>query len=145
MATRKDNKGRLLQKGEFQRKDGRYVYQFRDPLYKMHQVYAATLPELRMKEESLKRDQLDGIALYATGKITLNELFDRFIVTKRNLRSTTRHNYEYMYNKYVRETFGKRYIPDIKYSDVKYFYELFRREFGAAPGEYRKNAGNSEV
>lgn len=30
MVRRKDNKGRVLQKGESQRKDGSYVYQYTD-------------------------------------------------------------------------------------------------------------------
>jgi AraC-like DNA-binding protein len=33
----------------------------------------------------------------------------------------------------------------VGYSDVKFFYELFRRRFGVSPGEYRKNAGSGEA
>lgn len=33
----------------------------------------------------------------------------------------------------------------VGYSDVKYFYDIFRREFGVAPGEYRKRSDNSKA
>ena len=38
------------------------------------------------------------------------------------MKEHTRVNYKYMYNRFVRDTFGKRIINDIKYSDVKFFY-----------------------
>lgn len=48
--------------------------------------------------------------------------FDRYMGTKYNLRETTRSNYIYMFNKYVRDEFGHKKITDVKYTDVKYFY-----------------------
>lgn len=85
MAARKDNKGRALRKGEFQRaSDGKYVY--------------------------------------VAGSADLNFLYDRYISTKSELRSTTFLNYTYMYNHYVRNGFGKKKIGEIKYSDVLQFY-----------------------
>lgn len=58
---RKDSKGRVLKEGESERKTG--GYQFRYPLLngKRGYLYARTLTELREKEESLKKDQYDGI------------------------------------------------------------------------------------
>ena len=50
--------------------------------------------------------------------------------TKYNLRPTTRANYTYMYDKFVRDEFGKRIIADIKYSDVKHFYYSLLNEKG---------------
>lgn len=39
--SRKDSKGRVLRKGESQRKnDGRYIYQYTDPNGKRHVIYA---------------------------------------------------------------------------------------------------------
>ena len=62
MATsRKDFQGRVLRKGEIQRKsDKRYVYTFTDPFGKRKSIYATTLKALRMKEDELKKDQLCG-------------------------------------------------------------------------------------
>ena len=56
------------------------------------------------------------------GKASLNFVFDRYISTKSELRETTYTNYTYMYDRFVREGFGKRKIGEIKYSDVLYFY-----------------------
>lgn len=121
--SRKDNKGRVLRKGESQRKsDLRYIYQYTDPNGSRRVIYANDLLELREKEKQLVRDQLDGIDSYCAGKATLNYVFDRYISTKYNLKEHTRANYKYMYDHCVRNTFGKRMIADIKYSDVKFFY-----------------------
>jgi len=121
--SRKDNKGRVLRKGESQRKDDlRYIYQYTDPNGARRVIYAGDLLELREKEKQLVRDQLDGIDSYCAGKATLNYVFDRYIATKHNLKQHTKANYIYMYDHLVRDTFGKRTIGDIKYSDVKFFY-----------------------
>ena len=48
---RKDAKGRNLNKGEGQRKDGRYYYQYKDTLGKKKVTYAWDLAELRRKEK----------------------------------------------------------------------------------------------
>ena len=42
--------------------------------------------------------------------------------TKYNLRDSTRNGYLYTYNKFVRPTFGKRKLVDVKFSDVMHFY-----------------------
>ena len=41
---------------------------------------------------------------------------------KTNLRQTTRSNYLYMYDRFIRDTFGKKKIAEIRYSDVLQFY-----------------------
>lgn len=124
MATsRKDSEGRALRKGESQRKDDkRYVYTYTDPLGRRKFVYAADLKTLREKENELIRDQLDGLDVYAKGNATLNMVFDRYMSAKYDLRDSTKSNYLYMYDKFVKDTFGKRRIGDIKYSDVLQFY-----------------------
>lgn len=129
--SRKDSKGRVLRKGESQRKnDGRYIYQYTDPNGKRHVIYANDLLELREKEKDLIRNQLDGLDSYCNGKVTLNYVFDRYISTKYDLKEHTRANYKYMYNHFVRDTFGKRRIDEIKYSDVKFFYYSLLNEAG---------------
>ena len=121
--ARKDNKGRALRKGESQRKsDNMYIYVYVDPFGKRRYKYSMDLIKLREIEKSLIKDQLDGLDVYAAGKADLNFVFDRYISTKYDLKEHTRVNYKYMYNRFVRDTFGKRIINDIKYSDVKFFY-----------------------
>lgn len=128
---RKDNKGRALRKGETYRKgDKRYVYNYRDPYGNNKSIYAYDLQTLRKKEEELIKDQLDGLDVYAAGKATLNYTFDRYMATKVELRKTTRSAYNYNYNHFVRDTFGKRLIAEIKYSDVMYFYLYLINEKG---------------
>lgn len=130
--ARKDNRGRVLRKGETQRKyDLMYIYTYTDPFtHNRKYLYSKDLMELREKEKTLIRDQLDGLDVYAAGKSDLNFVFDRYISTKTELRSTTHTNYTYIYNHFVRETFGKKKIADIKYSDVLHFYLHLIKERG---------------
>ena len=87
--ARKDDKGRVLHKGEYQRVDGRYSYSYVDPFGKRKVVYAKDIVSLRKKEDGLKRDQMDGLDTYAAGNAVLNDLFDRYINSKNDLRPTT--------------------------------------------------------
>ncbi|MBQ7724189.1 MAG: site-specific integrase [Lachnospiraceae bacterium] len=120
---RKDTKGRVLHKGEDYKKDKKlYRYSYVDPMGIRRCVYSRNLTELRKKEEQLRRDQMDGIGIYVWGKADLNFAFDRYLATKNDLRSTTKANYEYTYNRYVRGGFGKRKLTEIKFSDVVLFY-----------------------
>ena len=121
--ARKDNRGRVLRPGEVQKKsDNRYLYTYTDPLGRRKYIYASDLMELREREKKLTRDQLDGLNLYAAGKATINDTFDRYIKMKPNLRDSTRSNYIYMYNRFVRNDFGKKKLIDIKYSDILQYY-----------------------
>ena len=132
--SRKDNYGRVLRKGErFRDQDGRYQYSYLDSRGTRQYIYAKDLAKLREKENELKRDQLDGIDHYVAGHITVNELFDRCMAVKTNLRRTTRANYEMMYNKHVRKGFGERKVGSIKYSDVKLFYHQMVTDDGIQP------------
>ena len=105
--TRKDLRGRVLRKGESQRRsDGRYVYTYTDPLGRRKYVYAQDLVTLREKEAQLMKDQMDGLDIYVAGKATINFVFDRYMSLKNNLKPTTKSNYLYMYDRFIRETFG---------------------------------------
>lgn len=55
------------------------------------------------------------------------------MANKPELKDTTRSNYLYMYNKYVRNDIGKKKIASIKYSDVKAFYNKLIKEKGFKP------------
>ena len=126
---RKDLRGRLLKQGEFQRaSDKRYAYTYTDPLGRRKFIYAHDLVELREKEKQLVKDQLDGLDTYAQGRSTINEAFDRYMSTKQGLREHTKVGYIYTYDRYVRDTFGKKKIVTIKYSDVLQFYYYLLNE-----------------
>ncbi len=131
MASRKDQKGRVLRKGECYRKaKGLYSYAYYDPLGKRHYIYSNDLMKLREKEMQLVRDQLDGIDTYVAGQATLNYLFDRYMATKTELRLSTRCNYLDVYDRYIREGLGKKKLDTIKYSDILFFYNRLLTEEG---------------
>ncbi len=126
MATRKDSKGRVLRPGESERKkEKRYVYTYLDPLKRRKYIYSTDLMKLREREKQLLKDQLDGLDTYVSGNATLNMLFDRYISLKTDLRESTYSNYVYMYNRFVRDTYGKKKIKEIAYSDIVFFYEQY--------------------
>lgn len=122
MERRKDNKGRVLQKGESQRKDGRYVYQYSDIYGKRKCVYANTLSDLRKQEKQINRDLDDNIDT-VRAEITLNEQFDKYISLKTQIRNSTKQNYIDLWNGNLRENaLGNKRLCDIKKSDILRFY-----------------------
>ena len=127
--ARKDLRGRALRKGETQRaSDKRYVYTYTDPLGRRKYVYARDLATLREKEKELMKNQLDGLDLYVAGRATINNVFDRYMAIKHNLRDSTRSNYLYTYNHFVRDNFGMKLIASIKFSDVLQYYNHLLHE-----------------
>ena len=76
--SRKDSKGRVLRKGESERKDSTYMYRYTDERKKRCCVYAKTLPELREKELQIERDKMDNIRV-STKDITLKQLIEKAI------------------------------------------------------------------
>ncbi len=121
--VRKDGKGQVLHKGEvYNRNRGLYSYSYYDALGKRKYFYARDLLELREREIELQRDKVDRLEAYAIAKADVNYVFDRYIATKSELRSTTRTNYEYTYDRYVRNGFGRKRIAEVRYSDVLTFY-----------------------
>ena len=116
------DKNRLkLRKGESQRKNGSYDYRWTTPDRKRHTIYVATLDELREKEEAIISDKRDGIKVEVK-RITVNDMFDLWCALKRGIKDNTFQNYVYMYNMFVRHTFGRQRLTDVKESDVRRFY-----------------------
>ena len=130
---RKDNKGRNLRTGEYQRKDLMYQYKYIGADGKQKFVYSKDLQELRKKEEQIKQDIKDGIKTRAEIPLTVNDMFDKYIATKTELNASTRTNYCYMYKNYVRDTFGTKKLADVRYSDVKCFYNSLIKEKNFKP------------
>lgn len=122
MKKRKDSKGRVLEKGESQRKDGRYVLQYKDITGKRKCVYADNLSDLRKQKKQILRD-IDDCINTASAEITLNELFDKYMSLKTQFSNSTRQNYIGLWNGNVRnEWLGRKRICDIKKSDILRFY-----------------------
>lgn len=120
---RLDSNRIALKAGESQRPNGTYCYRYRSRDGKTHAIYAKTLEELREKEKKLCVDLYDGVRTDGA-TLSVNDMFDRWCELKRGLKDNTFSNYKYMYNTYVRKSFGKVRIKDVKKSDVKRFYNL---------------------
>ncbi len=142
--SRKDAKGRILRSNEVVRPDGRYVYQYYDLKGNRKRIYSWRLVEtdpvpkgkawceaLRTMEKAILKDQLDGIEVKS--KLTLNDRWDAYISDKPELKQSTRTNYKYMYDKYIRDDFGKTPIKSITYSDCKKFFNKLLHEKGFKP------------
>ena len=139
---RRDSKNRLLGKGEYQKDDGRYMYRYTDINGKPRFVYSWTLTKtdrppkgkpvgkcLRDLEVEIASDAHDCIDRHAAANSTLNDYFDKYMEQKCHLKPTTRSNYKFKYDLTVRKTIGRRKIADIKYSDIRKFYnDLMTRE-----------------
>lgn len=143
---RRDHKDRPLRENEIQRKNRLYIYSYTDIYGNRKQVSSWKLYptdktpsgkrdglSLREKEALLAEDKYKGIDSAAKKKYTLNDIFDKYIAGKTELKPSTRTNYLYMYNNYVRNTIGKRKIADIKYSDIKSYYNSLIKEKGFKP------------
>lgn len=143
---RKDNKGRILLNGEQQKSTGQYEYRYYDIYNVRRSIYSWRLTAsdptpkgkkycepLRVMEERIERDKHNGIDTYTSRKATLNERFDIYMKSKINLKPSTRQNYVYMYDKYVRPSIGRMEISMINYSMVQEFYNGFITEMGFKP------------
>lgn len=121
-AKRKDPKGRVLKDGEsYRKKDGRYMYRYTSSDGKRHAIYDSDLNRLREKENKLNRDLTMGIRI-GEDNITLNDVYEMWKKDKTTLKQTTRSNYVYMYEHFVKEEFGWRKLKEIRKSDVRRFY-----------------------
>lgn len=122
MATkRKDSNRIVLKKGEYQRTNGTYAYRWTDEKGKRHEVYARDLDDLRAKEKEIDADTNEGLKVEAR-YVIINEMYDLWEQLKRGIKDNTFENYKYMYNTFVRPSFGKKRIQTLKKSDVKIFY-----------------------
>ena len=146
MAERRDTKNRLLGKGEYQKSDGRYMYRYVDSKGNSRFVYSWTLTQtdrppkgkhsekcLRELEKEIAKDLQDEIDSFKAKKMTLNAFYEDYIEQKQELKTSTRTNYKYMYKKYVWDSIGRRKLPEIKYSEIKKFYNHLIREVGFKP------------
>ena len=117
---RKDQKGRILKKGEGQDKNGRYYYNYFDNTGKRKRIYNLDLIELREQEQEIQKALENCINISETSR-TLNEQFEKYMNT-RKLKETTKTNYRYQWNKYLKNGIGTKKIKDIKKSDLQLFF-----------------------
>ena len=124
---RKDNKGRVLKDGEYQRSNGTYEYRWRDKKGTRHSVYSKTLNELREKEKEILKNVLDGVR-QDKKNICINDFYNLWVKLKKGLRDNTFSNYQYMYTQFVQPNFGETRLTDLKKTDVRGFYTNLAEE-----------------
>ena len=147
MANRKDNKGRILLKGESQRADGRYMYRYTDIHGERQTEYSWRLVEtdphpkekkwdmsLREKQKQIVCNTADSIS-YTAGKMTLNELFDSSLELRyrtKKIKASTYQNYKSVWDKNIRNTTtAAMEISDLRKNNFLSLYqELFDKEVG---------------
>lgn len=128
---RRDNKGRILNTGESQRKDGRYTYKYVDAMGKTRYVYSwkllptDRLPKgkrddlsLREKERMIQRDLFDGIDTKGS-KMTLCQLYAKKIAQRPNVKKNTQQGRKYLMDALENDILGSRSIDSIKPSDAR--------------------------
>lgn len=136
MSERRDTKNRILLKGEYQKDDGRYMYKYVDLEGKNRFVYSWTLTQtdrppkgkysgkcLRELEKEIAQDLNDKINSFGARKLTINSFYEEYIKQNQGLKPSTRINYNFAYQKHIYNSIGKKKISEVKYSDVKKFYE----------------------
>ena len=130
-AKRRDNKNRILNRGESQRQDGRYTYKYVDAQGETKYVYAwKLLPtdktpagkredlSLREKERIIQRDLFDGIDTKGS-KMTLCQLYAKKNAQRPNVKKSTQQGRKYLMEALKQDKLGARSIDSIKPSDAK--------------------------
>ena len=122
--SRKDSKGRVLRKGESERKDGTYMYRYMDERKKRKSVYAKTLPELREKALRIERDRLDDIRL--STDYTVDQLVKLYFSLCQNPNTTaitSRITNQNAYKNHIKNSWlANKKIKEVKHSDITLFY-----------------------
>ena len=138
ISKRRDDKGRVLQQGEWQEPSGRYRYKYTDSLGKRKILYSWRLTEsdkmpegkradssLREKERKVQSLQMQGI----TGsKLTVLELVERYLSLKTGVKHNTLANYNFVVNVLKKEEFSHKKADDVKLSDAKIFLIKLQRD-----------------
>ncbi len=137
---RRDSKNRILQNGESQKPDGRYVYKYYDIFHKPHFLYSWRLVptdktpagkrhdlSLREKIALVQKDVMDGIDTQS-GDMTVLELVKRYIATRTDVKPTTEAGYKTVVNILTKEAFAHQPIKKIRTTDAKLFLIKLQKE-----------------
>lgn len=136
--SRKDKKGRVLNPGEYQRKDGTYEYRFTHKK-KRYSIYSSRLvesdpvprgkkktPALRTMVKKILRDKMNDVP-YEGSLSTLNDLFNRYIeINKGLLKDNSISVYTASFKVANKYGLGDCLISKITTSQIK---ELYRKLF----------------
>lgn len=148
---RKDSKSRSLRNGETQLPDGRYKFQYTDNDGYRRAVYSWKLVEtdkpkgaqrqqesLREKEKRILKDIDDCIKTQSAERITVSDMFERFLQLRMDLRGTTMKCYRDLYNLHVDAAIGSGAVGNVKPSDIQKMYQTAVAKHGANPSTVQK-------
>lgn len=134
-------KGRIkLKKGEYIRPNGTFEYKWTDRYGSRHSVYAKTIPELRIKEDAILKDILDGINSISLN-CTINSYFEIWKKIKCGIRDTTFAQYCLNYKCHIEPEFGLTKLKDITYSKIILFYKDLVEKHGLS----KQSVGNVNI
>lgn len=129
---RRDNKDRPLHTGEYQRKDGKYLFKYYVDgkanflsswrLLKSDRRPAGTRETLSLREleENLQRELVldSGMARRTT---TVRQQVERYLATKKNMKPNTLQGYRTVQNMLEKEPFYYKKLREVRISDAKLF------------------------
>lgn len=131
MSKRFDKRHCVLQKGEYQVNENKYSYRWTDCYGKRHAIYATDLDELRIKEQKIELNKLEGIK-EPPSTLTVEHLYETWRNLKRGIKTSTLAGYIYVFDSLIRPSFGKKRVINVKRSDVRAFYISLLEERGIA-------------
>lgn len=148
---RRDSKGRTLRNGETQLPDGRYKFRYTDDEGQRRTVYSWKLvatgklkegqrdqESLREKEKRILKDLDDHIRTKSAEQVTVNDMFEKFLDIRMDLRGTTRRCYRDLFSAHVYPAIGNRAVGKIKPSDIQKMYQEAVAEHGITPSTVQK-------
>ena len=144
MSIRKDNKGRVLLRNEYQLKNGSYSYRYFDEVSGKRKCIKSwrLLPEDVSPDPDDERDCLRNLELIIENAqkryrrklpkpgYTMNDYWEKYLALKCEVAESTLVTYIYMYNKHIRSDLGKRLVTAIRENDIKNFYIKMLGEVG---------------
>lgn len=111
---RKDSKGRTLRNGETQLPDGKYEFRYTDDEGQRRTVDSWKLvatdklkdgqrdqESLRKKEKRIQKDLDDHIKTRSADQVTVNDMFEKFLDIRMDLRGTARRCYRDLFSAHV--------------------------------------------
>lgn len=129
MKRRKDNRGRVLKDGEYQRKNGTYEYKWTDATKTRRSIYAPDLDTLRKKEEEIRLESMFN--LNRSADASLRDFCKHWLNQKMGIKNTTRDKYEDLINGYVdKSILGSLQVRQVTAADIKAYYGYLLSEKG---------------
>lgn len=125
MVKRKDSKGRVLRKGEVERKDGRYEYRFADENGNRKSIYAKSLDKLRKREAEIEN------SIYCMESQTpLIDIAREWLSLKQNITDSTHRLYERHLEILSEHPVSRKPVGDLKKIDIqKYLQWLHDQDY----------------